>query len=768
MEKQFKRGIGLLMAACITTSTFGGAYASAASSGYKIEDFANVLDVTARLDNEPYGYYSTSRYNVFADMGAWHGYHLHALDALDLYGGFAGPHIVAQDIGMNLSDCISRLQLSTADGTKIDLTGARPYMAYYPGRLMQYYEVRDKYKVTLELIFVSGRTNLVRAQIENYQDEPLVLGVGWNGRIFAENKMGSKTYPTNTSLGAIENGVQVSFAGDTKAWTTTPEMKYTIRHSEPVSTVVAENKLSYVSKAEKPVTITKGKPYVTYTAESFTFTKEEADKEAKAVQTLLANPEKAFSDNRTRWEGYLDKTFDKADNVTKPYKNATVKAMETLITNWRSPAGMFKHSGLTPSMSYKWFNGVWGWDTWKNAAGVAAFDPELAKDSIRCMFDHQIQSTDPVRPQDAGTIFDCFSYSENSANYRNSKPPLSAWGVWKVYQESKDKAFLNEMYPKLTAYHNWWYTNRDTDQNGVAEYGAMVDDLHYQRDENKQIKKDKDGKPLLDVEAMIEAAAWESGMDNATRFDQEGSGKDDIGVQVFENTDKQGKVVGYSINQESVDLNAMLYAEKAFLKSIALEIGKTEDAKKYESEAKVLAEYINKNMWDEKTGFYYDLQISKDGSQKKLLTNRGKGTEGWMPLWAKLAPANRAQKVKDNMMDANKFNLRVPMPTASADNAKFNPYRYWRGPVWLDQALYGVEALQNYGYETEARELAYKLFDGAEGVLTDGPIHENYNPVTGEGLHTKNFSWSAAAYYMLYQNALAETNPSTQTGIPMK
>ena len=89
-------------------------------------------------------------------------------------------------------------------------------------------------------------------------------------------------------------------------------------------------------------------------------------------------------------EGYLDNTFDKADHVTKPYKNATVKAMETLITNWRSPAGMFKHSGLTPSMSYKWFNGVWGWDTWKNAAGIARIDPELAKDGIRCMFDYHI------------------------------------------------------------------------------------------------------------------------------------------------------------------------------------------------------------------------------------------------------------------------------------------------------------------------------------------------------------------------------------------
>ena len=56
-------------------------------------------------------------------------------------------------------------------------------------------------------------------------------------------------------------------------------------------------------------------------------------------------------------------------------------------------------------------------------------------------------------------------------------------------------------------------------------------------------------------------------MDNATRFNQEGSGKD-VALVFRQNTNKW-KVIGYSINQESVDLNAMLYAEKAFLKSIA-------------------------------------------------------------------------------------------------------------------------------------------------------------------------------------------------------
>ena len=40
------------------------------------------------------------------------------------------------------------------------------------------------------------------------------------------------------------------------------------------------------------------------------------------------------------------------------------------------------------------------------------------------------------------------------------------------------------------------------------------------------------------------------------------------------------------INQESVDLNSYLYAEKGFLKSMADVLGEKDDAKKYSKEAK--------------------------------------------------------------------------------------------------------------------------------------------------------------------------------------
>ena len=320
------------------------------------------------------------------------------------------------------------------------------------------------------------------------------------------------------------------------------------------------------------------------------------------------------------------------------------------------------------------------------------------------------------------------------------------------------------MYPKLVSYHNWWYTNRDTDQNGIAEYGAMVDDAHYQMDDDGNFITDENGNRILNPEAVIEAAAWESGMDNAPRFDQEGSGEGDIGVLVFENKDASGQVVGYSINQESVDLNAYLYAEKGFLKSMAEELGKTEDVERYETEAAYVRDYINTKMYDEETGYYYDLQTNQDGSEKKLLVNRGKGPEGWIPLWAKAATQAQADRVVENMMDEGKFNTFVPLGTVSKDNPSFQPAKYWRGPVWLDQAMYGVEAMQNYGYKEEAQAMAYKIFDNCEGLLEDGAIRENYNPETGEGLHTANFSWSASSFYSLYRNTLTGDHTTSQTG----
>ena len=130
-------------------------------------------------------------------------------------------------------------------------------------------------------------------------------------------------------------------------------------------------------------------------------------------------------------------------------------------------------------------------DSYIGLDGSKLFDEELAKANMRVLFDLQIQSNDNVRPQDAGMIIDAIFFNKDTYrggdggnwNERNSKPPLSAWAVWCIYEEHKDKAFVEEMYDKIKFYHEWWYRNRDYNKNGVAEYGATVHPLNNNEDE---------------------------------------------------------------------------------------------------------------------------------------------------------------------------------------------------------------------------------------------------------------------------------------------
>ncbi|EGT4137753.1 LPXTG cell wall anchor domain-containing protein [Clostridium perfringens] len=767
MQFNLKRKV--LITTALTTTLLTGfcnlnAYGSIKNTS--INDFRNVLNVQGNPQVNLNDSYSTNVSNPFSDMGAWHAYYLPEKGATNLYGGFAGPLIVGEEYPINLSDTISKITLTNSDtGEVYDLSKAQNIMFdFYPGKLIQTYELND-FNLKLELIFATNRSALIKTEIENKKNTDLNLNLEWSGNIFNKspytisvNDNGEKNYDLGQTLEATQNGVQVNFSNIRSTWSffSTDETKFNVEYEGNTSTAINGN--SYVTKLDNIVNIKPQNTFKTFSTQSYTFTTEEFNNEQVKINDLIENGDTYFNDNTNRWQNYLNKAFSNTEKDSDPhYKDAAVKSIITLTTNWRSAAGAIKHDGIVPSLSYKWFVGMWAWDSWKQAVATANFDGELAKNNIRALFDYQIKGDDSVRPYDKGTIIDAIFYNKDEQrggeggnwNERNSKPPLAAWAVWNVYKETNDIEFLKEMYPKLVDYHNWWYTNRDHDKNGIAEYGGMVHPANNSEDE------------------IILAAAWESGMDNATRFDKEGFGSDDAGVHVFENKDNNGNTVGYSINQESVDLNSYLYAEKGFLKSIADILGKTEDSQKYEVEAKNVGEYIRNNMFDKETGFFYDLQINEDGSEKKLLVNRGKGTEGWMPLWAKVATQDEAELVKENMMDSNKFNTYMPLPTASKDNPKFNPNKYWRGPVWMDQALYGIESLQNYGFKDEAETLTKKLFDNAEGLIGDGPIRENYNPETGQGLHTKNFSWSASAYYLLYKNVLTSNNTTCQESLPI-
>ena len=373
-----------------------------------------------------------------------------------------------------------------------------------------------------------------------------------------------------------------------------------------------------------------------------------------------------------------------------PTDSLVRKCITTLQNNRRGPDGGLKRQGIIPAAPE--FPGFWAWDSWKHAHALAGIDPDLAKDNIRAMFDYQ---------DSCGMVADCIFPDPAENNYRDTKPPLAGWAVAEIYRKTGDTAFVREMMPKLLMYHEWWYTHRDHDGNGLCEYGS--------------------------TDGTLQAARWESGWDNAVRFDS---------ARMVQNNDH-----AWSMTQESADLNAYLYREKRDLAELALVLRQPVVAREMTAGAEILKKKIRNMMWDPQSHFFYDIDLETKAPIRVLEPN------GWIPVWAGIATPEQAGWVKVHIMREEEFNTFVPFPTVAANDPRFNPEKgYWRGPVWLDQAYFAVHGLRSYGYSKEADSLTVKLLTHCEGLLDPkSPIRENYHPLTGKGLNAENFSWSAAA-----------------------
>ncbi|MDJ1136319.1 MGH1-like glycoside hydrolase domain-containing protein [Streptomyces iconiensis] len=652
--------------------------------------------------------------NVFADKGAWHAYALPEEKDEKTWGGFSGPLYIAQEYPWWLSDTFSKLRL-TEDGESLDLGGGgKPEFTGLPGRLRQTYRLEGGLRLTMELRYATNRTALVRARIENTGDESRRLGASWSGKLLRPEKKPMRDAPELRGTG---RGVGVDFAKVRETWDylTDGTERFEVRHGEPVRTAVDGD--AYRTELKRAVRVRPGRSAELDWTESYTFTAAERRREVARAESALAAPRVVAEAGDVRWRGYVRRA---TEGVPADRRRLAVKSVQTLVTNWRSAAGKLKHDGVTPSISYKWFTGgFWAWDTWKHAVGTARFAPGLAKDQIRSMFDHQITKGDKRRPQDAGMVPDAVFYNDASRdggnwNERNSKPPLAAWAVWEVYRATGDRSFLREMYPKLAAYQAWWYRNRDHDRDGLAEYGATIDPANDSEEEARL------------------AAAWESGMDNAPRFDAK------LGTKALENRDGAGKPVGFSINQESVDLNAYLAADQRYLGRIASRLGREGAAREWRARAGWVNRAVRESMYDPGTGWFYDTSLDGD-----RLTARGRGIEGAVPLWSGTATRDQARRVRSGLLDSEHFGTPVPFPTVARSSPYFAASTYWRGPVWIDQAYFAAEGLRRYGYGRDARALTSRLVEGTH-MGDSRPLHENYNPLTGASLNAPNFSWTAA------------------------
>jgi hypothetical protein len=253
-------------------------------------------------------------------------------------------------------------------------------------------------------------------------------------------------------------------------------------------------------------------------------------------------------------------------------------------------------------------------------------------------------------------------------------PPLFAWAEWEWYTFSGDSSRFAQVLPALEKYYAWIEQNR-SDTSGDR--------------------------------GLFWQTALGSGMDNSPRS-----------------------------GSAWVDMSAQMVLAYRCLSSMCKVQGETTKAAEYAGKAKALSSRINRWMWDEKDGFYYD--INADGTPV-----RAKTIAGFWPLVAEVASKQQAARLVQHLEDRKEFNRPMPFASLAASDTLYQPNGgYWRGGVWSPTNYMIIRGLSDYGYEETASKAAERYLAGMYDVFKKtGTVWEFYAPdslAPGKLLHVRN------------------------------
>jgi hypothetical protein len=401
----------------------------------------------------------------------------------------------------------------------------------------------------------------------------------------------------------------------------------------------------------------------------------------------------------------------------------------------------------------------WSWDSALVALAYSRYDQDRAVRELRHLFEAQWKNG--LLPQIVfnprftnyfpGPNFWHAKESPDAPSHRETsgviQPPLHATAVLYVFRHSENgagaKEFLKYAFPKLKAWHDYLYRERDPRGEGLV----------YIRH------------------------PWESGMDNSPMWDQimqrlhlranqippyrradihtistsdrpTSAAYDRFAylVKFFADRDyDEAQIRGdCPFLVQDVLFNSLLCKANRDLAEIGRVIG--EEPSSYDELAEKTKDAINEKLWDEDRGIYLDYDFAADNPIRVYF---GPNLAG--PLYAGIPGQDRARRVLDTL-ENDGFGLSdeniTPIPSYDLHGYGFSEERYWRGPVWININWFLMHGLEAYGYKEHAQRLRRTIVD----LCQREGFHEYFDPTSGDGLGSILFSWSAA----LLLNVLAD------------
>jgi hypothetical protein len=383
----------------------------------------------------------------------------------------------------------------------------------------------------------------------------------------------------------------------------------------------------------------------------------------------------------------------------------------------------------------------WLWDSCFSAIGLAQVEPERAAEELvsllrgqwtNGMMPHMIYS-DKLPHSLEALLWDTRKLSPPGVRTSGiTQPPVLAVAAEIVaisLPEGPRKRFLDQMVPAMVRYHQWLYSERDPNQTGLVAL------LH-------PWESGMDDSPVWS-EAMADLPTvswWRRRLHEAPNIDRgERAAPEVVGRMVHlvdilraARYDSQELLRTSPVVIHDLAFNCILAAANESLERLAALSGQGIPFALNQRFAGT--QTALEGLWRQETGEYYSHQLPLGG----LITIPTVAM--FLPLYAGTASRERAEILRTHLLNTNRFKTAYPVPSVPANHPLFEVRRYWRGPTWLSTNWFIIRGLERYGYQDDADRLRNRTF---EMVESQG-FREYYNPLSGEGLGAKDFSWTAA------------------------
>jgi len=382
----------------------------------------------------------------------------------------------------------------------------------------------------------------------------------------------------------------------------------------------------------------------------------------------------------------------------------------------------------------------WNWDSVFVALGFATFDRDRAWTEIETLFSSQWDDgflAHIVFWQDDDGYFpgaDVWATNKTISTSGITQPPVAAsivrW-LWESSESEQEKERAAALFPKLSAWHDWFEKYRDFLNKGL----------------------------------VVSVHPWESGRDNSAEWDAPSAAVETSMVTPYERRDtnhldasmrptqldydrylamvQYGRDTNWDhqkIANEGpfrvvdVGMTMILLRANRDLLALAEALDFPEEARKLQARIKRTETGIDW-LWNDAIGTFCSRDLIT-GKSSGMITNAS-----FLSFYAGVGSDRQKKAILTNLKRIAEAATYM-LPSLDPEHDLFDSVRYWRGPSW---------AVVNFLVATGCKDAgltgwANRIRRDTQALIKTSGFYEAFCPKTGAGTGGDDFTWTAAMW----------------------